>query len=56
MYGKRARVVNITMHPDVAEHMHRSFEKSLKMLERKFRRRIAVKGDPKLHAEDVYVD
>lgn len=53
---KRSREVSLIAHPDVAERLKTSFRDTLRFLERRFRKKITVKTDPKLHVEDVYFE
>ena len=43
-------------HPDVCRYLETSFKNVLGTLERKFRKKITVKADLKLHVEDVYFE
>ncbi|MFH1380646.1 MAG: Rne/Rng family ribonuclease [Candidatus Omnitrophota bacterium] len=53
---KRTRQIFIVIHPDVADHMETSFKNVISTLERKFRKKISIKADPKLHVEEVYFE
>ena len=53
---KRSREIFLISHPDVAECLKTSFKLSIQELERKFRKKVALKPDSKLHVEDVYFE
>ena len=50
------REIVLVSHPDVADCLRGSFKDTLRFLERRFRKRIAVKTDLKLHLEDVHFE
>ena len=52
----RTRQIFIVIHPDVANHVEASFVNVLKNFERKFRKKISIKADSKLHVEEVYFE
>ena len=56
MSDKRSRQVQVTAHPDVLEYIEKSLKESFSQLERKYRKKINLKSEPKLHVEDVYID
>ncbi|MBL7158820.1 MAG: Rne/Rng family ribonuclease [Candidatus Omnitrophica bacterium] len=56
MHSKRSPAITLNLHPDVAEEMQANFNNSLKDLERRFRKRIHIKADTKLHVEDVHIE
>jgi len=53
---KRSRDITLTLHPDVSQHMEANFERVFRTLERRFRKRIKVNSDAKLHVENVYIE
>jgi Rne/Rng family ribonuclease len=53
---RHAREAFLIAHPDVSEYLHTAFKGVLASLERKFRKKITVKTDSKLHVEDVYFE
>jgi ribonuclease G len=53
---RKRRSITLILHPDVVDYMEHTFKKVLQNFERKYRRRVAIKGDPKLHVEDVYFE
>ena len=55
-HAKREHTLTVNLHPDVAEHMQEHFAVSLKEIEKRFRKRVHVKADPKLHVEDAHVE
>ena len=52
----RSREISLVSHPDVAGYLEASFKNILRSLERKFRKKITVKTDSKIHVEDVYFE
>ena len=52
----RSRELAVIVHPDVAECLGASFANVLHSLEKKYRKKISVKQDSKLHVEDVYFE
>ena len=54
--SKKGREVNIIAHPDVIGYVEANFKHVISSLERRFRKRINVKSDIKLHVEDVYFE
>ncbi|NQU95408.1 MAG: Rne/Rng family ribonuclease [Candidatus Omnitrophica bacterium] len=53
---KSPREVFIIAHPDVADHLEAVFKNTLRFLERRFRKRITIKRDSKIHVEDIYFE
>jgi len=53
LWERRSREIVITLHSDVSEYLETSFKDVMRDLERKFRKKITLKSDPKLHVEDV---
>ena len=53
---RRSREISLVAHPDVAECLKSSFKDVLNSFERRFRKKIAVKTDSKVHVEDVYFE
>jgi len=56
LWEKRSREITITLHSDVSEYLETSFKDVLRDLERRFRKKITIKGDSKLHVEDIHFD
>jgi len=52
----RSREIVVTMHHDTAEYMKSTFQDVIHSLERRFRKKIVIRSDTKLHMEDVYVE
>jgi Rne/Rng family ribonuclease len=52
----RSREIFLIAHPDVIECLELSFKNVLYSLERRFRKKITIKTDSKLHVEDVYFE
>jgi len=50
------RGILLRAHPDVAEYIETSFKNVLQGIERRFRKKITIKVDSKLHVEDVYFE
>lgn len=50
------REIFLRAHPDVAECLQVSFKNILRTLERRFKKKISIKTDGKLHVEDVYFE
>ena len=53
---KTSRQITLAAHPDVIAHLEASFVNVLRFLERRTRKKIITKSDPKLHVEDVYFE
>lgn len=53
---RRSREITLTAHPDVLECLEVSFKNVLYSLERRFRKKINIKSDSKIHVEDVYFE
>ena len=53
---RRSREVNVIVHRDVAEYFADTLRDVLYSLERRFRKKIIVKTDSKMHLEDVYFE
>ncbi|MFH1594142.1 MAG: Rne/Rng family ribonuclease [Candidatus Omnitrophota bacterium] len=51
-----SRDVFVVIHPDVVEYMEKTFKDVFRSLERRFRKRIIIKSDHKLHVEDVHFE
>ncbi|MGB2705421.1 MAG: Rne/Rng family ribonuclease [Candidatus Omnitrophota bacterium] len=56
LWERRSREIVLSLHPDVSEYLKTTFNEVLRNLERRFRKKITIKGDSKLHVEDVYFD
>lgn len=53
---KRSREIFLIAHPDVTGYIEASFNDVLRFLGKRFRKKITIKGDPKLHVEDVHFE
>ncbi|MFH1995976.1 MAG: Rne/Rng family ribonuclease [Candidatus Omnitrophota bacterium] len=53
---RRGRGLSIYVHPDVSDYIALPERKIIHYLERRFRKRIRVIGDPKLHIEDTRIE
>ncbi|OGW75001.1 MAG: hypothetical protein A2Z72_00565 [Omnitrophica bacterium RBG_13_46_9] len=53
---KKQREVTLILHPDVAGLIGTSFKDVLYALQRNFRKVITVKGDARLHVEDIHLE
>ncbi len=56
LWERRSREIILTLHPDVSGHLETAFTEVLRDLERRFRKKITIKGDSKLHVEDIHFD
>jgi len=54
MKNKKEKQIFLTLHPDVLEHIESSLKDVFGKLERKYRKKITIRSDPKAHVEDVY--
>lgn len=55
MNSSRDKVLNVYVHPDVAERLLNQEQRSIQELERSHKSRILVLSDPSLHLEDVNI-
>ncbi len=55
MNSSKGKVLNVYVHPDVADRLLHQEQKSIEELERASRSRILVLADPSLHLEDVNI-
>ncbi|MBN1353898.1 MAG: Rne/Rng family ribonuclease [Candidatus Omnitrophica bacterium] len=46
----------VVAHPDVIDYIHGHFNDLIRYLERKFRKKIVLKSEPKLHVEEVHFE
>jgi len=53
---RRARQINLIAHPDVGDYIETSFAHVMNSLEKKFRKKVIIKKDSKLHVENVYFE
>jgi len=53
---KRSREFFVIAHPDVAGCLESSFSDDIRLLGRRFRKKITVKSDNRLHLEEVYFE
>ncbi len=53
---RRSREITLTLHSDVSNYLETSFRDVLRNLERRFRKKITVRSDSKLHVEDIHFD
>lgn len=51
--GTAKRVLNVSVHPDVADHLLNQNKKALRKLEKQFKSEIIVISDPSSHIEDI---
>jgi len=56
LFTRRAREISLTVHPDVAEYLRGPFKDVIYSVERRFRKKVIIKVDTKIHVEDVYFD
>ena len=56
MSEKRTREIKVVVHPDVASHVENTYSNVLRQLERRFRKKISLNSDPKIHVENVYFE
>lgn len=56
LWEKRSREIILSLHPDVGEYLGKEFKDVLCDLERKFRKKITIRSDSKIHVEDIYFD
>lgn len=49
------RTVNVMLHPNVAKKINEENRNSIRLLERRFRKRITIVGTPSLHVEDIRI-
>lgn len=53
---KKAREISLIAHPDVILQIETSFGNLLRILERKFRKKIILKRDSRIHVEEVHFE
>jgi len=53
---KRAREISLVAHPDVILQIETSFGSLLRTLERKFRKKITLKRDSRIHVEETHFE
>ncbi len=53
---KRSHHISLVAHPDIVREISANFANFIRFLEKKFRKRITIKTDQKLHVEDVYFE